>query len=85
MAVMERERKGGADERLDNLNHRVDEGFTETKNEFRALRSEMREEFRGMRGEMAANHRVLVQMAAAIWITAVVGFLGVVATVITHT
>jgi len=75
MAVMARE--AWTDERLDDLNARVDQGFTEIRVEFRAMRS-----------EMAANHRAVVQMAAGIWITALVGFLGVigaiVAVVVTH-
>ncbi|HVO55856.1 MAG TPA: hypothetical protein VMT37_15710 [Solirubrobacterales bacterium] len=59
------------DERLDDLNKRVDDGF-----------GEMRDEFRAMRAENMANQRVLMQMAAGIWITAIIGFLSVVATVI---
>jgi predicted phage gp36 major capsid-like protein len=104
MAVMARE--GWTDERLDDLNHRVGEGFGEMRNEFRAMRAEIAQEFRAMRaetaeeframrgetaeefraarGEMAANQRTLVQMAAGIWVTALVGFLGVIATVITQ-
>lgn len=72
MVVMARE--AWTDERLDDLNKRIDDGF-----------NEMRTEFRAMRGEMASNHRELVRMTAGIWITAVIGFLGVVATVVTHT
>ncbi|HSS34341.1 MAG TPA: hypothetical protein VLL27_13780 [Solirubrobacterales bacterium] len=74
MAVMEREeRPAWTDRRLDDLKGSVDGGF-----------GDMREEFRATRGEMSANHRALMQMAAGIWITAVVGFLGVIATVITQ-
>jgi hypothetical protein len=71
MVVMARE--AWTDQRLDDLNKRVDDGFTD-----------MRAEFRAMRGEIASNHRALMQMAAGIWITAVVGFLGVIATVVTQ-
>lgn len=71
MAVMARE--SWTDPRLDDLNHRVDEGF-----------KDMREEFRALRGEIAANQRTLVQMAAGIWITALVGFLGVITTIVTQ-
>jgi hypothetical protein len=71
MAVMARD--SWTDERLDDLKASVEEGFRE-----------MRTEFRAMRAENAANQRTLVQMAAAIWITALVGFLGVIATVITQ-
>lgn len=71
MAVMAKE--AWTDERLDDLKASVDEGFRE-----------MRTEFRAQRAEIAANQRTLIQMAAGIWITAVVGFLGVIATVITQ-
>jgi hypothetical protein len=92
---MEAVKDAWTDERLDDLNHRVDGGFGEMRDEFRAMRGEMREEFRAMRnemgeesramrGEMAANQRTLVQMAAGIWVTALVGFLGVIATVVTQ-
>jgi len=43
------------DERLDDLNHRVDRGFEETKAEFRALRLEMRTEFAAVRSEMGTE------------------------------
>jgi hypothetical protein len=83
------------DDRLDDLNKRVDGGFTEMqeefravraemREEFRAVRAEMREEFRAMRAEMAAGRRAMMQMAGGIWMTSVVGFLGVIATVVAH-
>jgi hypothetical protein len=72
MAVMARD--AWTDNRLDDLNHRVDEGFRD-----------MREEFRAMRGEAAAHQRTLVQMTAGVWTTSLVGFLGVIATIITQT
>jgi hypothetical protein len=82
--MTEMARETWTDERLDDLNQRVDGGFKEMREEFRAMRGEMREEFRAMRGEMAANQQTLVQMAGGIWATALVGFLGVIATVITQ-
>ncbi len=71
MAVMARD--SWTDERLDDLKATTDEGF-----------KDMRAEFRLMRGEMAADRRSANQMAAGVWITNVVGFLGVIATVITQ-
>ncbi len=71
MAVMAR--NSWTDERLDDLRGNVDVGF-----------QEMRTEFRAMRTEMAANQRALVQMAAGIWVTALVGFLGVIAALVTQ-
>ena len=50
MAVMARDT--WSDERLDELNARTDEGFKETRGEFRAVRSEMRQEFQAIRAEM---------------------------------
>jgi ribosome recycling factor len=53
MAVMARE--VWTDERLDDLNKRVDEGFKETREEFRAVRSEMKSEFQAVRAEMKSE------------------------------
>jgi|SRR5215203_5909356 len=50
MAVMARE--AWTDERLDDLNQKVDEGFREMREEFRSLRGEVKAEFQGIRGEM---------------------------------
>ena len=50
---MEIVRDAWTDERLDDLNHRIDEGFKETQAEFRTLRLEMRkQEFASVRSEM---------------------------------
>jgi hypothetical protein len=50
MAVMARE--AWTDERLDELNVRMENGFDEVKGETRDLRSETKEEFRELRAEM---------------------------------
>ncbi|MGB7684941.1 MAG: hypothetical protein WBL45_04075 [Solirubrobacterales bacterium] len=71
-------REAWTDERLDDLNHRVDEGFREMREEFRAVRFEMREEFAAVRSEMAAMHRATMQMMA----TMMVGFAGTITTVL---
>jgi hypothetical protein len=52
---MEAMREAWTDERLDDLNHRVDNGFKEVSREFQALRLEMRTEFAAVRGEMATE------------------------------
>src|SRR3954471_13385870 len=49
MAVMARE--AWTDERLDDLNKKVDDGFKEMHAEFRALRGEMMSEFQAVRAE----------------------------------
>jgi hypothetical protein len=50
MAVMARDT--WTDERLDDLNHRVDSGFAEIGREFQAVRLEIRTEFAAVRSEM---------------------------------
>lgn len=50
MAVMARET--WTDERLGDLNKKVDDGFNEMRTESRALRGEMQAGFQGVRGEM---------------------------------
>jgi len=86
MAVMARdEQSAWTDERLDDLNHRVDEGFKETREEFRALRGEMGTEFRGVREEIATLQRTMLQLFAGTVTTMIIGFLGVIATVLTQT
>jgi len=72
------------DERLDDLNHRVDRGFEETKAEFRAVRLEMRTEFAAVRSEMAALHRTTMQIVLGGFGLMLVGFAGTIATVLTQ-
>ncbi|MBA3866851.1 MAG: hypothetical protein H0X42_11000 [Solirubrobacterales bacterium] len=68
---MEAMREAWTDERLDDLNHRVDEGFRE-----------MRVEFRAVRAEMSAQNRMTVQLFGGMFATMVVGFLGTIATIL---
>ncbi len=70
---MESVRDAWTDERLDDLNHRVDDGFRE-----------MRTEFRAVRGEMSAQQRMMVQFFGGMFATMIVGFLGTIAAVITQ-
>jgi ribosome recycling factor len=53
MAVMARE--AWTDERLDDLNKKVDDGFSEMRIELRAIRSEMKGEFQAIRAEMSGE------------------------------
>ena len=83
MAVMARD--AWTDERLDDLNARVESidrrmgaGFGEMRDEFRAVRNETGEEFRSVRAEIAAMHRSMIQG----FVTMGVGFAGTIATVI---
>lgn len=89
MAVMARE--SWTDERLGDLNQRIDRGFDQVDRrlegvdrrfgdasvEFRTLRSEMNAQF-------AAQHRMMAQMFAGMFATVVVGFLGTIATILTQ-
>jgi hypothetical protein len=92
MAVMAREE--WTDQRLDDLNHRVDEGFKEMRTEFRAVRSEVQQEFRSfraemkgefqaVRSEMGAFTRTVTQILWAIVGTIFLGFMGTIAALIT--
>jgi hypothetical protein len=51
------------DERLDDLNKKVDDGFADTKAEFRAVR-----------GEIGALHRLMIQMFSGMFLTMIFGF-----------
>jgi hypothetical protein len=100
MAVMAREL--WTDERLDDLNKKVDDGFGEMRTEFRALRGEMTGEFQavrsemktesqavrgeiqGVRDEVAAMNRNLIQLTWGLIGMMLVGFLGIIATILTQ-
>lgn len=76
------------DERLDDLNKRVDEGFKETRQEFRAVRSEMKGEFQAIRtelgGQISALHRMTFQLFAGLIATLVLGFGGMIVALLTQ-
>jgi hypothetical protein len=83
MAVMARD--GWTDERLDDLNARVDRieqrmdaGFAEMRAEFASLRQEMNAQF-------AAQNRMMAQLFGGMFATFVVGYLGVIAAIVTQT
>jgi hypothetical protein len=82
---MESVRDKWTDERLDDLNHRVDLGFGEVRSDLRDIRREMGDEFRGVRQEIHAlgadaNERLdglqrsIVQLAIALTSAFVAGF-----------
>jgi hypothetical protein len=83
------------DERLDDLNGRIDRGFEETQAEFRALRLEMRTEFVAVRAEMqnefaavrseaSAMHRTTMQIVLGGFGLMLAGFAGTIATIVTQ-
>lgn len=82
MAVMAREE--WTDQRLDDLNHRVDEGFKEMRTESRAVRSEMQSEFQALRSEFSAFTRTVTQVLWAIVGTIFLGFMGTIAALVTQ-
>src|SRR3954453_17768556 len=57
MTVMGRE--VWTDERLDDLNKKVDDGFKEMHAEFRALRGEMKSEFQAVRADMTSEFQAV--------------------------
>lgn len=81
MAVMVRE--AWTDERLDDLNKKVDDGFKEMRDEFRAMRAESAAFRSEITAQFAAQNRMLTQLFGGMFVTTVIGFLGVIATIIT--
>jgi len=77
MAVMPMPRETWTDERLDDLKAIVDTGFADMRTEFRALRAEAA-------AQHAAQQRMLVQLFGGMFVSMVVGFLGVIAAIITQ-
>lgn len=68
MAVM---RDKWTDERLDDMNARMGEGFGRVDREIRDLRLQMTSRFE-------ATQRLIVQVGGGMFVTMVVGFLGVI-------
>ena len=64
---METVREAWTDGRLDDLNHRVDNGFGEMGAEFRAVRSDLS-------GQIAELHRTILRLFGGMIVTFVVGF-----------
>jgi hypothetical protein len=90
MAVMAREE--WTDQRLDDLNKRVEgidqrmeTGFAEMREEFRAMRGEMQGEFQATRAEIGAVSRNLMHLTWGLIGTMLVGFLGVIVALVTQT
>jgi hypothetical protein len=81
------------DERLDDMNGRMSEGFgrvdadlREIRSDMRGLRSDMNSEFVAVRNEMSdrfdSTQRLIVQIGAGLFGTMAVGFLGMVLTLL---
>jgi hypothetical protein len=76
---MESVREAWTDERLDDLNHRVDTGFEEMRAEFVNLRREAREDNALIHQELGDVHRAIHQFAFAMVGTVFLGFCGTIA------
>ena len=68
-------REAWTDERLDDLNERVDGGFKEMREEFCAVRAETNQQF-------AVLQRLILQMFGGMFATFVIGFLGLLVTIL---
>ncbi len=82
MAVMARE--AWTDNRLDDLNKKVDEGFKEMREEFRAMRAETKGELQAIRAEIGALNRTVAQLAYGLIGALLVGFLGTIVAIVTQ-
>ncbi len=69
-------REAWTDERLDELNGRVENGFKETREEFREMRRENAAFRAEMNGRFDSLQRTLLQVGGGLFATFAVGFLG---------
>lgn len=94
MAVMPAPRETWTDERLDDLNKKVDDGFHEVRAEIRQFRTEVGARFDAVDGrfnavesrfdaKFDAMQRLIIRVSAGLFGTMVIGFLGVIVAVIT--
>ncbi|MEX2108704.1 MAG: hypothetical protein WD827_07440 [Solirubrobacterales bacterium] len=82
---MEHVRETWTDERLDDLNHRVDGGFRETRDEIRSVRGEMdalRAETNALRAEMNTRFDAMNARFDAMQRTMIQGFVGMTAAIV---
>lgn len=77
---MEAVREKWTDERLDDMNGRMGEGFDRLDKDVREVRSEVGELRAEMNTRFEAMHRLIVQVGGGLFGTMVVGFLGLVLT-----
>jgi hypothetical protein len=79
---MEAMREKWTDDRLDDMNARMGEGFNRLDEDIREVRSEIV----GVRGEMntrfEATHRLIIQVGAGLFGTMTIGFISLIVTMI---
>lgn len=80
MAVMAREK--WTDERLDDLNARVERGFDEVKGDIRELQAETKTEFRELRAELHSRFNGIDARFDSLQKTMVLGVVGMSASII---
>jgi hypothetical protein len=77
---MEAMREKWTDERLDDMNERMSEGFNRLDTDLRDLRGDMRSEFAAVRAEMSsrfeATQRLILQVGGGTIATMAIGFVG---------
>jgi hypothetical protein len=77
---MEAMRDKWSDERMDDLNRRVENGFNRVDADLREIRAEIG----GLRGEfhteIGSLHRLILQVAGGMFATFAIGFAGLIAT-----
>lgn len=73
-------REAWTDERLDDLNGKIDEGFARLEAELREQRREMRTELVALRGELHGVQRLVLQVGGGMFTTMLVGFASLVVT-----
>jgi hypothetical protein len=77
---MEPMREAWTDERLDDLSHRVDEGFREFREEMRALRSEMNTRFDRVEARLESMQRTMILSSVGMTGAIVATLIGLIAT-----
>jgi hypothetical protein len=77
---MEPMREAWTDERLDDLSHRVDEGFREFREEMRALRSEMNTRFDRVEARLDSMQRTMILSSVGMTGAIVATLIGLIAT-----
>lgn len=77
---MEAVREKWTDERLDDLNTRMGEGFDRLDKDIREIRSELVGMNRRFEERFAATHRLIIQVGGGLFGTMLVGFLSLLVT-----
>ncbi len=77
---MEAMRDKWSDERMDDLNRRVENGFNRVDADLREIRAEIGGLRSELHTEIASLHRLVLQVAGGMFATFAIGFAGLIAT-----